>query len=139
GTRDVTRLAGLRRVLPVTAAAGGLAALSMMGLPPFFGFLAKELAYESVLRQPLVPYVALGALLVASALLGLCGLLVGYAPFAGKLPEELRNTRAASPGLWLGPLLLGSLGVLGVFAGSLSAPLELAARSLVGRALPLEL
>ncbi|NLE85728.1 MAG: DUF4040 domain-containing protein [Myxococcales bacterium] len=139
GTRDVARLAGLRRVLPVTAVAGGLAALSMMGLPPFFGFLAKEIAYEAVLAQPLIPQVALGALVLASALLGLCGLLVGYAPFVGELPQDLRETRRASPGLWLGPLLLGTLGTLGLFAGALSTPLEFAARSVVGRALPLEL
>ena len=43
-TRDVTELSGLGRVMPWTAAAGGLAAASMAGIPPFLGFVAKEQA-----------------------------------------------------------------------------------------------
>ncbi len=46
GTRDVRILGGLLRSMPITAFAAGLAGLSMAGLPPFFGFIAKELMYE---------------------------------------------------------------------------------------------
>ncbi|HMO11103.1 MAG TPA: proton-conducting transporter membrane subunit, partial [Actinotalea sp.] len=42
GTRDLRRLDGVGRALPVTAAVGGLAAASMIGLPPFAGYVAKE-------------------------------------------------------------------------------------------------
>ncbi|HSK22609.1 MAG TPA: hydrogen gas-evolving membrane-bound hydrogenase subunit E [Egicoccus sp.] len=42
GTRDIRQLGGLRRTLPVTALAGGLAAASMAGLPPLLGFVSKE-------------------------------------------------------------------------------------------------
>jgi len=42
GTRDLQRLGGLRRFMPYTFAIGAIAALSMAGLPPLFGFLAKE-------------------------------------------------------------------------------------------------
>ncbi len=42
GTRDLRQLGGLRRKLPTTALAGGLAALSMAGLPPLLGFVSKE-------------------------------------------------------------------------------------------------
>ncbi|MBM3449778.1 MAG: hypothetical protein FJX78_02115, partial [Armatimonadetes bacterium] len=52
GTRDATRLSGLRRAMPVTAVAGVLAAASTGGLPPFGGFLAKEVAYEALLAAP---------------------------------------------------------------------------------------
>ncbi|MFB3140368.1 MAG: proton-conducting transporter membrane subunit, partial [Candidatus Acidiferrales bacterium] len=45
GTRDVDRLGGLRRAMPITAAAAALAALSMAGLPPLFGFIGKEMVY----------------------------------------------------------------------------------------------
>ncbi|HVK92330.1 MAG TPA: proton-conducting transporter membrane subunit, partial [Mycoplana sp.] len=48
GTRHITRLGGLGRVMPVTFAAAVLAALSMGGLPPFFGFLAKEEVYAAL-------------------------------------------------------------------------------------------
>ncbi|MCB1425508.1 MAG: Na(+)/H(+) antiporter subunit A, partial [Notoacmeibacter sp.] len=50
GTRDITRLGGLRKAMPVTFAAALLAALSMGGLPPFFGFLAKEEMYYALAR-----------------------------------------------------------------------------------------
>ena len=42
GTRDIRQLGGLRRSLPLTALAGGLAAASMAGLPPLLGFVSKE-------------------------------------------------------------------------------------------------
>ena len=48
GTRDITRLGGFGRAMPVTFAAGLLAALSMGGLPLFFGFLAKEEIYAAL-------------------------------------------------------------------------------------------
>jgi multicomponent K+:H+ antiporter subunit A len=42
GTRDLRRLGGLAHAMPITALVATLAALSMAGLPPLFGFLAKE-------------------------------------------------------------------------------------------------
>lgn len=42
GTRDLRRLGGLRHAMPWTCRVGMIAALSMAGLPPMFGFLAKE-------------------------------------------------------------------------------------------------
>ena len=48
GTRDLRRLSGVGRALPVTALAGVLAAASMIGLPPFAGYVAKEAALEAV-------------------------------------------------------------------------------------------
>jgi len=50
GTRDIRRLAGLWRTLPWVSVAAILAALSMAGLPPFLGFLAKETLLETVLH-----------------------------------------------------------------------------------------
>lgn len=48
GTRDLRRLSGVGRALPVTALAGGLATLSMIGAPPFAGYVAKEAALEAL-------------------------------------------------------------------------------------------
>lgn len=42
GSRDLRRLSGLWRVMPVTAVLTGLAAMSMAGVPPLVGFVAKE-------------------------------------------------------------------------------------------------
>ncbi|MFZ0529673.1 MAG: Na+/H+ antiporter subunit A [Propionicimonas sp.] len=48
GTRKLSELSGLRRRLPVTAVAAGLAAASMAGIPPTLGFIAKEAGLEGV-------------------------------------------------------------------------------------------
>lgn len=48
GTRDLRRLANLRQAMPLVTVTGVLAGLSMAGLPPFFGFLAKETLLETL-------------------------------------------------------------------------------------------
>ncbi|KRC33101.1 Na+/H+ antiporter subunit A [Oerskovia enterophila] len=50
GTRDLRRLTGVGRALPLTALAGGLATASMIGLPPLAGYVAKEAALEALLH-----------------------------------------------------------------------------------------
>ncbi len=47
GTRDLRKLAGLARVMPVVMVTVVLAALSMSGVIPTMGFLAKELMLEN--------------------------------------------------------------------------------------------
>ena len=51
GTRDLRSLAGLWRKLPWVAAVASLAGLSMAGVPPTWGFLAKELRAGRVLSH----------------------------------------------------------------------------------------
>ena len=51
GTRDITILRGLGRVMPFTAAVALIGSLSMAGLPPFSGFLSKELFLSSVVES----------------------------------------------------------------------------------------
>jgi multicomponent Na+:H+ antiporter subunit A len=50
GTRDITKLRGLASVMPITAAFCGMGAMAMAGLPPFNGFLSKELFFENSLE-----------------------------------------------------------------------------------------
>jgi len=49
GTRDLRRLSGLGRRLPLLAAIGAAAAASMAGLPPLLGFVGKEAAFTALL------------------------------------------------------------------------------------------
>jgi multicomponent Na+:H+ antiporter subunit A len=51
GTRDMRELTGLGQHLPAVAALTGLAALSMAGIPPLLGFIAKEKALEALLHD----------------------------------------------------------------------------------------
>ncbi|MGW3945167.1 Na+/H+ antiporter subunit A [Micrococcus endophyticus] len=48
GTRDLRKLSGIGRRHPVLAAVAVAAGLSMAGLPPLFGFVAKESVLESL-------------------------------------------------------------------------------------------
>ncbi|SEV83515.1 hydrogen gas-evolving membrane-bound hydrogenase subunit E [Natrinema salifodinae] len=50
GTREIAKLSGLRRDLPVTAAITTVVALSMAGIPPFNGFYSKELLFEAAVE-----------------------------------------------------------------------------------------
>lgn len=51
GTRDLRRLTGVGKKLPLTAVAAALAVASMIGLPPFAGYVAKEGAFEAFLQD----------------------------------------------------------------------------------------
>ncbi len=82
GTRYLDRLGGLRRLLPLSATAAGLSALSMAGMPPLLGFLAKENLYGALFSQPWV----LSLLVFASLLMVVAALWVGWSPFWGRNP-----------------------------------------------------
>ena len=115
GTRDVRRLAGLRRVMPRTATAAGLAAFSMAGFPPFLGFIGKELKYEGALAIAEAPFALAGALIVANALMLAVALQVAYRPFWGPRVESPRESHDVPRRMLAGPMLLAELGlVLGV-------------------------
>jgi multicomponent Na+:H+ antiporter subunit A len=121
GSRDVTRLGGLRGAMPLTAAAGGLAGLSMAGLPPALGFISKEFFYETGLEFG--AWLTGAGVLAAVFTIYVAG-VVGVVPFWGNKQETPRKTHEASLALWLGPLLLACLGLFfGLFPGQLGARL----------------
>ena len=53
GTRDIQRLSGLRKLMPVTFVIATLAALSMAGIPLLNGFLSKEMMLEEAYNTTL--------------------------------------------------------------------------------------
>jgi multicomponent Na+:H+ antiporter subunit A len=108
GTRDADRLGGLRRAMPVTALAAGAAALSMAGLPPLFGFVAKELSYEAAQNAP--AWVAAAAVAANVPLVAVAA-LAGIRPFLGRTVPIPRPAHEAPPSLLLGPVVLAGLGI----------------------------
>ena len=48
GTRDLSRLGGLRKLLPVTTVMMTISAMAMAGLPLFNGFLSKEMFFATL-------------------------------------------------------------------------------------------
>ena len=65
GTRDLRKLSGLGKKMPVLAVITVLAAASMAGFPPFFGFVAKESAFTELLEISGERPLALAAFVVA--------------------------------------------------------------------------
>jgi multicomponent Na+:H+ antiporter subunit A len=116
GTRDVAQLRGLARAMPITATAAGLSALSMAGLPPLLGFINKELLYEAKMQAPRAAAVITGAGVAANIMLVAVAGIVGIRPFIGRLTATPKKPHEAPLALWLGPLVLASLGLaIGLF------------------------
>lgn len=104
GTRDLRRLSGVGKELPLTALAGGLATASMIGLPPFAGYVAKEAGLEGVahLDEGAVGPIVLAVVAVGSALTVAYGLRLWWGAFATKpavIPEGAAPDASAGPAL----------------------------------------
>jgi len=112
GTGDIYQLGGLKRRMPWTALAALSAAAAMAGLPPTLGFIAKESALAAALASPLAAELATTLLVAASAFIIAAAGLVAWRPFFGDSKMQLGSVREAPPSMVLGPLALGSGGLL---------------------------
>ncbi|KRB50134.1 cation:proton antiporter [Rhizobium sp. Root708] len=118
GTRDVTRLGGLRHAVPATFAAALVAAISMGGLPPAFGFLAKEQIYDALAAASPWAVVATSTAVLGNALMFAIAFAVGLKPFWGKTKETPKHPHEAPISLLAGPAVLAVLGILAaLFSG----------------------
>ncbi|MBC2837059.1 monovalent cation/H+ antiporter subunit A [Paragemmobacter straminiformis] len=113
GTRDLARLGGLRRAMPLTFAIAAIASLSMAGVPPLNGFLSKEMMLEETLHAGYGPAWLLPALATFGALwsvaYSLRFLLHGFFGNPAKTPQKPHDPGI---GLWAAPALLAGLVVL---------------------------
>ena len=125
GTRDVRVLGGLARAMPLTALAAGLAALSMAGLPPLMGFIAKELMYAGALVAEPGAWLVGGALLAANALMVAAAGIVAFRPFWRPARGPMPHAPHEAPWAMLaGPVLLAALGAgFGIAPWLVEAPL----------------
>ncbi|MGY1740379.1 MULTISPECIES: Na+/H+ antiporter subunit A [unclassified Blastococcus] len=129
GTRDLRKLSGLGRRLPVLAGAAVLAGASMAGLPPMLGFVGKEAAFTALWEGGLPSRTA--------AAFELTGLVVGSVLTAGYTFRFLWGALARKRGVAdtgvahaPGPLFLTAPVVLSL-AGLLAGPLSPLLASLV--------
>ncbi len=135
-TRDIRRLGGLRRLMPVTFVIATLAALSMAGIPFLNGFLSKEMMLEEATQTVLfdvpwlVPALAtLGSLFSAAY----CFRLIGHV-FLGPVRDDYpAKPHDPGRGLWLPPAILVVLVVVIGVAPFLAEPLvKLVTASVLG-------
>ena len=112
GSRDVDRLAGLMRAMPLVAFAAFASAFSMAGFPPFLGFIGKELKYEGALAIASEPMFVVAVAVTANALMVAAAGVIALRPFLGRPTAETPAVRRKVPWqLWSGPLLLAVLGL----------------------------
>ena len=112
GTRDITRLGGLLTVMPITFAAAIASAISMGGLPPFFGFLAKEEVYAGLWYPGAWPLLLTLVAVVGNTLMFAVGFAVALKPFLGPKRPELGHAHEGPVLLWLGPAVLAVCSLL---------------------------
>lgn len=133
GTRDVTRLRGLGKFMLPVALASALAALSHAGIPPTFGFIGKELIYESTLEIDSLSILLTVVAIATNVFLVYAGFVAGIRPFLGKLPPALGKVKMPSALLWVPALILGIACLFfGLFPGFIESALARPALASLG-------
>ena len=111
-TRSIQRLGGLRALMPLTFALVLVASLSMAGIPPFNGFLSKEMMLEEAAHAVWRGMPGLvGAVATLAALFSVAySLRLVAHVFLGR-PRDDYPGHPHDPGigLWFGPALLVAL------------------------------
>ncbi|MFI8850011.1 proton-conducting transporter membrane subunit [Streptomyces sp. NPDC053499] len=123
GTRDIQRLSGLGRRLPVLFGAAALATASMAGLPPLLGYLGKEAVLEAFLHGTVlgdVNHPAAAVLVLGFALTVAYAARFLHGAFGGPPGRVADPPRRPEPGFVAPVAVLAGAGlVLGVgYAGT---------------------
>jgi multicomponent Na+:H+ antiporter subunit A len=131
GTRDIRRLGGLMTLMPISFTLAVIGTFSMAGLPPFNGFLSKEMFFTGVLRASqldifnvetwgmLLPVLAW----IASVFTFVYSMILVFKTFTGKYqPEKLDKKPHEAPlGMLISPMILASFVIIfGFFPNILS-------------------
>ncbi len=116
GTRDIRRLALLGDRQKALAVIAALAAASMAGIPPLYGFVGKEAALETMLHATLpapIPLILLVGMCVGSALTVAYSIRFLWGAFGRKRQSKptsaVEGMHAISPLFLAGPALLAAL------------------------------
>lgn len=132
GTRDASQLRGLGRTMPWTAGIAILGCLSMAGLPPFVGFVSKELVYEAKLESAMPLAMTLVAYLANVVMVVISG-IVAARVFFGKPTPTPKKPHDPPIEMLLGPILLACLGVVfGIAPALIGGLVEPAASAIAG-------
>ncbi|SLN12378.1 Na(+)/H(+) antiporter subunit A [Pseudoruegeria aquimaris] len=111
GTRDADLLGGLARFMPFTAFTAALAGLSMAGLPPFIGYIGKELIYANTITAGDAATFVTVMALAANALMFAVAGVVALRPFWGKRGDTPLEPHEAPWPMLAGPMVLALLGL----------------------------
>ncbi len=131
GTRDLRRLTGVARRMPVVAAAAILAGASMAGLPPLIGFVVKESVYGALIGVArhgdgtglgrLAGWTVLVGIVLGSALTVAYTARFLWGAFADKAGPDPSRVRPVPAGFGASPVILAAASLA---LGFLSGPLN---------------
>jgi NADH:ubiquinone oxidoreductase subunit 5 (subunit L)/multisubunit Na+/H+ antiporter MnhA subunit len=107
-TKDITKMGGLIKNMPVTAAAFLLCAASIMGIPPFGGFFAKYLVIDGIMSNG---NIALGIVFIIGAVMTIMYLMRLFVKvFLGK--SVCGDVKEGTASMTYSVLFLGILSLL---------------------------
>ncbi|MCY7544484.1 Na+/H+ antiporter subunit A [Bacillus safensis] len=119
GTRDIRKLGGLMTIMPITFTITLIGTFSMAGLPPFNGFLSKELFFTSMIRISDISFTDVstwGAIFPALAWLAsvftfIYSMMLLFKTFRGHLNiDQLEKKPHEAPiGMLIPPIILAAL------------------------------
>jgi len=119
GTRDIRKLGGLMSIMPISFTVAAIGSLSMAGLPPFNGFLSKEMFLTAMLALQKFEFFGFdtwGALFpiiawIASIFTFIYSFYFVFKTFNGNYkPEQLPHKPHEAPiGMLISPILLAAL------------------------------
>ncbi|HQV71596.1 MAG: monovalent cation/H+ antiporter subunit A [Dokdonella sp.] len=141
-TRDLRKLGGLRRHMPITATLALVAGAAMAGVPLLNGFLSKEMFFAETLavgQGPLLDALSVVIAVAASAFGVTYSLRFVGGVFFGRVVDDLPR-KPHEPPLWM-RFPIGFLALLCLLVGMLPArmigpSLDAAARSVLGGDMP---
>jgi len=142
GTRDLRRLSGLFRYMPVTGTLAMVASAAMAGVPLLNGFLSKEMFFAEAVEthadswvDTIAPYAAV----LGSALAVTYSIRFIHSIFLGSAPESFPR-EPHEPPFWMRfpvMLLVAVCLVVGIIPGKTVGPvLHVAVESVMGAAAP---
>ena len=124
GTRDIRKLGGLMSIMPVSFTVAFIGSMSMAGLPPFNGFLSKEMFLQSMLairHFELFNFATWGIVFpvvawIASVFTFVYSFYFVFKTFAGQRKSEPlpKKPHEAPTGMLVSPVILAAL-VVGIF------------------------
>ncbi|WP_411345428.1 Na+/H+ antiporter subunit A [Paenibacillus sp. WLX1005] len=119
GTRDMRKLGGLMNLLPITFTISCIGAFSMAGLPPFNGFLSKEMFLEAMVELTHADLFSLSTWGIVFPILAFVGsvftfvycMVLVFKTFRGPYDPEQYDTKPHEPswGMLLPPAILALL------------------------------
>lgn len=124
GTRDLRRLGGLVTLMPFSFTIALIGSFSMAGLPPFNGFLSKEMFFSALLHIKQLDIFSIdsfGVLFplvgwVASVLTFIYCMIIVWKTFVGSQPSKTYERASKEPafGMLIAPIILVTL-VVSIF------------------------